>query len=499
MNHIEENQKRKADAFYEERNRYTNLFMSFLSLTAIVVYLLAGNSIKATIMLGTYMVIIMFINWGIYLLNRNSRWIQYVAPFSMGFLVMVLGQMNQSIGVMLVLFYVIALSALFNSYLLVISATVFAVIYSIVGYQLYGDTTFAHYDSGDRISFTFFLLAIGIVLMALTLLNERLRKEAVKEMELSIDREQKMRVMTDKTGEHLDELGAFSQKLKEQVETTSDISTELTDTIQVIAQSVEGQAVETNGIYESISKLQDIISGIESTTENIYRSSSKSSEATKSGQEDVETLILHIESLKNLMEETKASMTSLQEQSDKTGEVIDMLKGIADQTNLLSLNASIEAARAGEHGKGFGVVAVEIRKLSETSKNFTQRIEGILKEISKQTKETAEHVTAGVSSVEESVQKICSTEKSFGVVVESIQETFNDVEKLKALVKEGETGFDEVSARIEALSALSEEGTATVEQMASSMTEQNHEIQTIRKDVEKLDGGIDGIRNVMKS
>lgn len=148
--------------------------------------------------------------------------------------------------------------------------------------------------------------------------------------------------------------------------------------------------------------------------------------------------------------ETRTKIKQLSMQSAEIENITKVITNITEQTNLLALNAAIEAARAGEHGKGFAVVADEVRKLAEESKNSASKIVDLTSLIQKDTKEVEESVNLTVQNVDQGVTYLQNAQASFGTIVESITE---------------------MTAQIQEVSASSEEISASTEEVAASVTE----------------------------
>ena len=148
--------------------------------------------------------------------------------------------------------------------------------------------------------------------------------------------------------------------------------------------------------------------------------------------------------------ETRTKIKQLSMQSAEIENITKVITNITEQTNLLALNAAIEAARAGEHGKGFAVVADEVRKPAEESKNSASKIVDLTSLIQKDTKEVEESVNLTVQNVDQGVTYLQNAQASFGTIVESITE---------------------MTAKIQEVSASSEEISASTEEVAASVTE----------------------------
>lgn len=161
------------------------------------------------------------------------------------------------------------------------------------------------------------------------------------------------------------------------------------------------------------------------------------------------------------MNAVSEQMTLLEEDSNEIGNIIEVIDEIAEQTNLLALNAAIEAARAGEQGRGFAVVADEVRKLAERSGEATQQITNIIKGMQNNT-------GLSVQSVAQAVAKTAEINQAFENIISMVNESASKVDEIAAASEEQTAQSNEVLQSIETISAASEEAAAAAEETAST-------------------------------
>lgn len=161
------------------------------------------------------------------------------------------------------------------------------------------------------------------------------------------------------------------------------------------------------------------------------------------------------------MNRVNRQVLKLEDDSSRIGEIIEVIDDIAEQTNLLALNAAIEAARAGEQGRGFAVVADEVRKLAERSGEATKQIASIIKGMQNNTAESVKAVQAGVISTEK-------TGESFEHIISMVNDSSNTVMEIAAASEEQAAQAAEVVTAIESISASAEETAASSEETAST-------------------------------
>jgi len=183
--------------------------------------------------------------------------------------------------------------------------------------------------------------------------------------------------------------------------------------------------------------------------------------------------------------ETKERIKQLSIQSAEIENITKVITDITEQTNLLALNAAIEAARAGEHGKGFAVVADEVRKLAEESKNSANQIVGLTSIIQKDTREVEDSVNLTVQNVDQGVAYLQNAQTSFNSIAEAVSEMTAQIQ--------------EVSASTEEISASTEQVAASVAEMANAANMAAEQSSLIQASVEEQSATMHEINSVAKS
>jgi methyl-accepting chemotaxis protein len=206
--------------------------------------------------------------------------------------------------------------------------------------------------------------------------------------------------------------------------------------------------------------------------------SQTSSQLAEVGRKDATVAVERMGSVKESISETVGIIGRLDEQISEIGVIVEVIDNIADQTNLLSLNAAIEAARAQEHGRGFSVVAEEVKKLAEESARSTSRIAGLVREIQKNTSAAVqatqrgtEEVDAGAQAVRvagDSLEKIYEYVKRAEALSRAVAETTREH---LGLMEQGITAMEEIRNIAEQNASSSEEIAAAAEEQSASMQE----------------------------
>ncbi|BAI81004.1 methyl-accepting chemotaxis protein [Deferribacter desulfuricans SSM1] len=178
---------------------------------------------------------------------------------------------------------------------------------------------------------------------------------------------------------------------------------------------------------------------------------------TQDGAKLIEETVNYVEQVNSVLENLKVEISSLSENSQKIGEILSVINDIADQTNLLALNAAIEAARAGEHGRGFAVVADEVRKLAEKTQKSTKEIEDMIKEMQANVSEVnhkAEDVGNAVSKQVEIAEK---TKESFDNIYYYINDLVNLILSITTAVEEQSSATEQIARSVENVATRADE------------------------------------------
>lgn len=272
----------------------------------------------------------------------------------------------------------------------------------------------------------------------------------------------------------VDSLDALISKLAQSTENLAEASVQ-------ISSSTEEMAA---GAQEQSSQITEVAGAVEEMTKTIMetsRNSSLASEASnnagniaKEGGKVVEETIKGMVRIAAVVQQSSETVQALGKSSDQIGEIVQVINDIADQTNLLALNAAIEAARAGEQGRGFAVVADEVRKLAERTTKATKEIAVMIKQIQKDTTDAVVAMKKGKEEADLGKAMADKAGESLRNIILGADKVVDIITQVAAASEEQSATSEEISKSIEAINTVTKESTSGIQQIARAAEDLNN-------------------------
>ncbi len=242
----------------------------------------------------------------------------------------------------------------------------------------------------------------------------------------------------------------------------------LAASLDELSETARQQASIVESAVLSVKEITDGIASAAGSAESAAASTTEVAQVARAGKDSVERTISGMERIRETTEQVARAIRQLGESSGQIGAIVQAIDDIAEQTNLLALNAAIEAARAGEHGKGFAVVADEVRKLAERSGVETKEIANLIAQIQSVTQEAVQAMEAGLREVEAGSQLAGEAGESLDRIQKAVDDVVNRVMEVSAATQTINTSSSEVAKAVESVAALTQETSARAQMMSDA-------------------------------
>ncbi|MFE8700611.1 methyl-accepting chemotaxis protein [Cytobacillus sp. FJAT-54145] len=297
-----------------------------------------------------------------------------------------------------------------------------------------------------------------------------------------------------------EELAASSEEMAASTEEVTTASNEVALNTQQLAQDAEAGNQHVLEASQALLELSSLIQIAKNKATTADEHSQVTFASANEGKETVINVIHKMENIKQRTEETKNHISTLEKYTTEISVITDTITQIADQTNLLALNAAIEAARAGEAGKGFAVVADEVRKLAEQSNKGATEVAALVKKITETTVNTVVATEHNRTEVDEGVIAVKRAGDALEKIVLAVQNTVKEVtgivtvtdnevatsEKIVELINSLASFIENTAANAEEVSASTEETSAAMETIAATTEQVNAMALELKGSIEKF-------------
>ncbi|MCC6675813.1 MAG: methyl-accepting chemotaxis protein [Phycisphaerales bacterium] len=263
-------------------------------------------------------------------------------------------------------------------------------------------------------------------------------------------------------------------------------ASQITSSSRALVDGAEEQSGQMAQTSASVDEMSSSIVEVARQSSEAAATASESGQAAKSGGEVVEQTIEGLRAITESFESSAAIINELGQRGEQIGRIVGVINDIADQTNLLALNAAIEAARAGEHGRGFAVVADEVRKLADRTTSATGEIAESIKAMQSQTQRAVEQTRAGTERVRLGTERAARAGESLVQIVGATRRVATMIEAIAAAAEEQSAASERIAATVKQMTEVMEMSRGRVDESATAAASLTRKAEHLQELVQKF-------------
>ena len=275
-------------------------------------------------------------------------------------------------------------------------------------------------------------------------------------------------------------------EVNQSVETLNEATQQVAENISITTIGVESQIQETDMVATAVTEMVATVDEIANNTKEAAHKAELTNANAEKGKSGVQHTISQIEDLSDNLISSEQVVQQLAKDSETIGSVLDVIRGIAEQTNLLALNAAIEAARAGEQGRGFAVVADEVRTLASRTQDSTQEIESIITALQNRTSEIVERMATCRNQGDESSTKAGSAGEMLEEITLDVQTIMEMNTAIANAIQEQSAVALEVNQHVVSIRDVAEQSGKSINQNAQMSEELSQQAEVLKSEVNRF-------------
>ncbi len=305
-------------------------------------------------------------------------------------------------------------------------------------------------------------------ILTLTGAIERLERDSDLTVSIDVDR-------SDELGKAASGLNAMVRKFHHSIEKVKTSTVELAETAEHTSsisehtnKAMQNQLAQTTHAATAMHEMKTAVRDVADNIHNMVSVTASVNEESSKGREAMELTTRQTGDLADGIERASSVITDLAQNSVQIGTVLDVIRGIAEQTNLLALNAAIEAARAGEQGRGFAVVADEVRSLASRTQESTEEINQMIESLQAGSTEAVSVMEQSKSQVEITVEQVTTIDTTLAAIAESVNEINDMCAQIATAAEEQTAVAEEVNSNIDQINSMTQETAGGAEKSANA-------------------------------
>jgi methyl-accepting chemotaxis protein len=302
----------------------------------------------------------------------------------------------------------------------------------------------------------------------------------------SNDLKEKMHSILGNIHDISENVASHSEELAQSASEVNTGSEQIAQTMHEIADGTDTQSKRAVNLADTVAEFKVSVQEAANEGHSLYQLSGDVQHLTNSGQQMMNETTEQMHTIDTIVNEAVVKVEHLNEQSKQITNLVAVINGIADQTNLLALNAAIEAARAGEAGKGFAVVADEVRKLAEQVQFSVSDISKIVDSIQKETHAVTASLHLGYDEVKKGTVQMTETSKTFDRISNSVGMMLKNIEMISENIQKLDVKTETINESVSEIAAVTEQSAAGTQQTSATIQETTSSIEEIANSTEQL-------------